>query len=149
MIQWLPCPASPGKGVLHFNIRDERRLDWIRNGPRLHESSLAQAALELAVRSAEQHGASRISRVRLAIGDLAQADGDTVAFWFGILAEGGPAAGAEVLVEHVGATAYCGACAREFAVAPPRWGLRCPDCGGNAELRSGRELAVVSIDVED
>jgi hydrogenase nickel incorporation protein HypA/HybF len=115
----------------------------------MHESSLAQSALELVLNTARTNGAGRVTSVRLAVGDLAQADGETVAFWFGILAEGTDADGARVTVEHVKAAARCPACGAEFELAPPRWAVRCPACGGNGELVAGRDLAVTSIDVED
>ena len=73
----------------------------------MHESSLAQSALDLVLATAQDNGAQRVTGVKLAVGDLAQADGETVAFWFGILAEGTAADGATVTIEHVKATARC------------------------------------------
>jgi hydrogenase nickel incorporation protein HypA/HybF len=115
----------------------------------MHESSLAQSALDLVLSTARTNGAERVTAVRIAVGDLAQADGDTVAFWFGILAEGTEADGAEVTIERVKASARCKLCGNEFDVLPPRWAVRCPACGGDGELSAGRDLRVTSIDVED
>jgi len=114
----------------------------------MHEASLAQAALDLALGAAREHGASRITAINLAVGAMAEADGETLAFWVGILAEGGPAGGATVHVTEVPAEAECEACGRTYPVVPPRWSLRCERCGGVGGLRSGRELAVASIEVE-
>ncbi len=114
----------------------------------MHEASLAKAALDLALDAARQHGASRITAINLAVGAMAEADAETLAFWVGILAEGGPAGGAAVNVAEVPARAECSACGREYQVVPPRWSLRCEACGGVGELRSGRELNVASIEVE-
>jgi hydrogenase nickel incorporation protein HypA/HybF len=114
----------------------------------VHEASLAQAALDLALDAARQHRAARITAIDLAIGVLAQADGESVAFWLGALAEGGPAAGARVRVIEVPAEAECEACGDKYSVTPPRWSLRCERCGGSGVLRQGRELRVASIEVE-
>jgi len=115
----------------------------------MHESSLAQSALDLVLTTARSNGAERVTAVRIAVGDLAQADGDTIAFWFNILAEGTEASGAEVTIEHVKAAARCKHCGNEFEITPPRWAVRCPACGADGELTTGRDLAVTSIDVED
>ncbi len=115
----------------------------------MHESSLAQSALDLVLTAARDNGATRVTGVKLAVGDLAQADGDTVAFWFGILAEGTPAAGATVTIEHVKATARCSSCENDFLLLPPRWAVRCPSCGSDGQLIAGRDLGVTSIDVDD
>lgn len=114
----------------------------------MHEASLAQAALELAVGTARDHGAGRITAITLAVGEMTEADGETLAFWIGVLADGGPAQGVAVKVAAVPAEAACRACGATFRVQPPRWALRCDRCGGAGELRSGRELSVASIEVE-
>jgi hydrogenase nickel incorporation protein HypA/HybF len=114
----------------------------------MHEASLAQAVLDLALEAARDHGAGRITGITLAVGAMAEADAETLAFWVGILAEGGPAGGAAVRVSEVPAEAVCTACGQTYPVVPPRWSLRCERCGGAGELRSGRELAVSSIEVE-
>ena len=114
----------------------------------MHEASLAQAALDLALDAARQHGAARVTAIDLAIGVLAQADGESVAFWLGALAEGGPASDARVRVTEVPAEAECADCGDKYSVTPPQWSLRCERCGGSGVLRQGRELKVTSIDVE-
>lgn len=114
----------------------------------MHEASLAQAALDLAVNAARENGASRVTAVNLAVGAMVEADGETLAFWVGILAEGGPAEGAAVRVDEVPARAECASCGLKFDVTPPRWSLQCSSCGGAGVLRSGRELSVTSVEVE-
>lgn len=114
----------------------------------MHEASLAQAVLDLALDAARQHSAARITAIRLAVGTMTHADPETLAFWVGILSEGGPAEGAVIEVDEVPAQAGCEACGWQYPVVSPRWSLRCERCGGAGELRSGRELSVTSIEVE-
>ena len=114
----------------------------------MHEGALAQAALDLVLETARQHGAGRVTVINLAVGALAEADPESLTFWVGVLAAGGPAEGAEVRVAEVPAEAECAACRSSYRVAPPFWSVRCERCGAAGELRTGRELAVTSIEVE-
>ncbi len=114
----------------------------------MHEASLAPAGRELATSTAREHGAERITSIRLVVGALAEVDPDSLSFWVEALAEGGPAAGAVVEVTEVAAEAACARCERTYRVSPPHWSLRCERCGGVGELTAGRELSVASIEVE-
>jgi hydrogenase nickel incorporation protein HypA/HybF len=114
----------------------------------MHEGSLAQSALNLAVETARENRAERIKSISLTVGRLAQVDPQSLKFWLGVLAEGTPAAGAEIRVTEVPGEAACPKCDARFPVEPPRWSLICPQCGEAGELKSGRELGVTSIEIE-
>jgi hydrogenase nickel incorporation protein HypA/HybF len=114
----------------------------------MHEGSLAQSALNLALSTARENGASRVKSISLTIGALAQVDPESLKFWLGVLAEDTPAAGAEIRLTETKGLAACPACGNEYEVGPPLWSVICPACGGAGELKSGRELGVTSIEVE-
>jgi hydrogenase nickel incorporation protein HypA/HybF len=114
----------------------------------MHEGSLAQSALGLAVQTAKQNDAQRIKAIDLTVGALAQVDPESLRFWLGVLAEGTPAAGAEIRIREVPGEAECGSCGERFRVEAPSWSLICPKCGEAGELKSGRELGVSSIEIE-
>ena len=114
----------------------------------MHEGALAQAALDLVLETAREHGAEKITSITLSVGALAQANGDSLAFWLGALAEGGPAEGATIDVLEVAAEGECKECGRRYTVEPPSWSLECPGCGKGGDLAAGRELNVSSIEVE-
>jgi hydrogenase nickel incorporation protein HypA/HybF len=114
----------------------------------LHEGALAQAALDLVLETAREHGAKRVTSITLSVGALAQANADSLAFWLGALAEGGIAEGARIDVVEVAAEGECRECGRRYPVEPPSWSLECPECGRGGELAAGRELTVSSIEVE-
>lgn len=114
----------------------------------MHEGSLAQSALGLAVETAKQNDAQRIKSITLTVGALAQVDPESLRFWMGVLAEGTLAEGAEIRITEVSGEAECARCARRFPVEPPRWSLVCEQCGEPGELKSGRELGVTSIEIE-
>jgi hydrogenase nickel incorporation protein HypA/HybF len=114
----------------------------------MHEGALAQAALDLVLETAREHGAEKVTSITLSVGALAQANGDSLAFWLGALAEGSPAAGATIDVVEVAAEGECRACGHRYPVEPPSWSLVCPECGRGGDLAAGRELTVSSIEVE-
>jgi Zn finger protein HypA/HybF involved in hydrogenase expression len=89
-----------------------------------------------------------VTAITLSVGALAQANADSLAFWLGALADGGPASGARIDVVEVAAEGECRECARRYPVEPPTWSLECPGCGRSGDLTAGRELTVASIEVE-
>ena len=114
----------------------------------MHEGSLAQSALNLAVETARDNGAARVKAISLTIGALAQVDPESLKFWLEVLAEGTPAAGAEIRLTEVRGEAACSKCGATYPVEPPSWSLICPRCSEGGELKSGRELGVTSIEIE-
>ena len=103
-------------------------------------------AVRLAVESARAQGASRIHELRLRVGVLSSAVPDALRFAFDAVSAGTMAEGASLSIETVPAKGWCATCAAEFGSD----GLlaECPRCGGwSDELRSGRELDIVSIEV--
>ncbi len=114
----------------------------------MHEGALAQAALDLVLETAREHGAERVTSITLSVGALAQANADSLAFWLSCLAEGSLADGATVDVVEVAAEGECKECGRRYPVEAPFWSLECPRCGKGGDLAAGRELTVSSIEVE-
>jgi hydrogenase nickel incorporation protein HypA/HybF len=126
----------------------------------VHELSLSAAIVD----TVERHAAGRpVTAVNMRIGTLRQVVPDSLVFYFEIVSRGTVCEGARLEHELVRALLCCPRCEREWdpepaplaTHAPPIGGLpelpafRCPDCGcGGAEVRSGGEFEVESIDVE-
>jgi hydrogenase nickel incorporation protein HypA/HybF len=122
-----------------------------RNGARidLHELSVTQAVLDIALAAARDTGARRIGAIHLVIGELGSFVDDSVQFYFDFLSKGTPAEGAILTFSRVPAQALCVACGGRFDVRPPL-PEACPNCGGGPySVTGGRELRVESIEVED
>jgi hydrogenase nickel incorporation protein HypA/HybF len=109
----------------------------------LHELAITRSLLGQALAEAGQHGANRITRINLLVGEQGSVVPDCVRFYFDELKKGTPAEAAEL----------------EFRTAPLR--IRCPKCGGEfgkieemcscnagGEVVSGQELVIESIDIE-
>ena len=111
----------------------------------MHELSLSSAILE----TVERHAAGRrVSAVQVRVGDLRQVVGETLVFYFGIVAEGTVCEGARLELERVPARLGCTACGHAWEVEMAHF--RCPACGSGAvEVTTGDEFMVESIEVQE
>ena len=110
----------------------------------MHELSIAQSV----VRIANEHARGRrIYRVDLRVGHLRQVVPSALEFAFELVAQGTPAEGAELAIEHVPAEGVCRSCgARSVMTAFP---VVCSCCGGlDLEVVAGEELDVDSLELE-
>lgn len=112
----------------------------------MHELSIMESALNLALDQARQNGASRVHVLRLRIGALSGVVPDALQFAFEALTPGTPAEGAELIIDNVPARFWCESCRREFESA--EMFAECPDCSRpSAELRAGREMELASMEI--
>ncbi len=110
----------------------------------MHELSLASAIVNTVAKHA---GGRRVTVVWLRVGRLRQVIPDTLEFYFEFVARGTVCEGARLEQELIGARVRCDPCEREWEIDMPIF--RCPGCGGAAEVVSGSEFEVESIDVEE
>ncbi len=114
----------------------------------MHELSITQRVLEIALQHAGKAGARRIEAINLVIGDLSSVVDDSVQFYFDYLSPGTIAEGARLVFKRIPACYRCRACGREFS---PSHGLdwQCPACERwDVEVLQGREFSIESIEVE-
>ena len=134
----------------------------------MHELALAEAVIATALDAAERQGFSRLTRIRVAVGQLQNIERETFEF---ALKEVLPAtesriAGAEIIVESEPARFRCRPCGREF-----RWGsdaspgsedaseaihfipelahayLHCPECHSpDFEVLEGRGVSIAALE---
>lgn len=113
----------------------------------MHELSIMQSALEVALDQARQAGAPRVCSLHLRIGALSGVVPEALEFAFKALTPGTAAEGAELVIEGVAARFWCPTCRREFAAEDML--AECPACHQpSAELRAGRELEVASMEID-
>ncbi len=113
----------------------------------MHELSIMQSALSLALEQAQRAGGGRVHVIRLRIGALSGVVPDALEFAFEALAPGTPAERARLAIEHVPARFWCATCTREFESEDML--AECPGCHGlSGELRAGREMELASLEVE-
>jgi hydrogenase nickel incorporation protein HypA/HybF len=113
----------------------------------MHELSIMQSALSIALEQARQAGASRVHEIRLRIGALSGVVPDALEFAFEALTPGTAAADAKLAIEQVPARFWCAKCQHEFAAEDML--AECPECHTfSGEIRAGREMEVASLEVD-
>jgi len=142
--------CQPGGGRLTLTIEPDcvgRGWAICIFGTIMHELSIMQSALSLALESARQAGASQVRVIRLRIGALSGVVPDALQFAFEALTPGTLAEGAELAIDNVPARFWCATCAREFQ--SDDMFADCPGCHrASGELRAGREMEVASLEIE-
>lgn len=113
----------------------------------MHELSITENVLRLALTHAEKAEAQRIITIYLVVGDLTGISEDSVRLYFEVLSRGTMAEQATLHFQRVPTRLRCHQCGREFEPQDMAW--RCPFCqmlGG--EVIAGREFYLESIEVE-
>ncbi|MBI4955931.1 MAG: hydrogenase maturation nickel metallochaperone HypA [Myxococcales bacterium] len=114
----------------------------------MHEASIAEALLEQIAEAALRHGARRVVGARVAVGALSAVEPQALAFAFEVMRAGTVAAACELVIEERPLVVSCAACGHSGPQDPREPG--CPRCQAvPVSVVSGRELCLVSVDVED
>ena len=113
----------------------------------MHELSITQGILSIALEKANAAHASRISRINLVIGELSGIADECVQFYFDFLSKDTIAAEATLSFQQPAIQLRCRNCAAVFSPANSDW--TCPDCRQQqVEIISGRECYVDSLEVD-
>ena len=108
----------------------------------MHELSVTESILEIALRHS---GEQRITDLHLVIGELSTFIDESVQFYWDIVSEGTPAAGARLHFRRVPAQLTCQTCGHTYS---PREALPCPACGSeDIRVVSGEEFYLEEIEV--
>jgi hydrogenase nickel incorporation protein HypA/HybF len=113
----------------------------------MHEMALAESMLEIVEKAARQHGASRVSAVRLEIGALSHVAVDALRFCFDAVTRGSLAEGATLDIESTPGEAWCMPCGERVPLA--QVGDACPRCGGyQLTVTRGEDMRVRDIAID-
>jgi hydrogenase nickel incorporation protein HypA/HybF len=113
----------------------------------MHELSVTEALLKIAVEHAEKADATRVTDLNIVIGDLASMVDESIQFYWEIIAKGTIAEQAKLHFRRVPAELQCNTCSLKYQ--PTDKELICPHCLGiGAKIISGEEFFLESIDVE-
>lgn len=111
----------------------------------MHEYSIVQALIERVDQEARAHGATRVHRVRVSIGELAGVEVGLLRTAFETFQQRTSCDGAALDVRRVDARWACARCGVAIAPGSP---LRCAACGEPARLASGDEIMLDQIEME-
>ncbi|MFN3705384.1 MAG: hydrogenase maturation nickel metallochaperone HypA [Thermoflexales bacterium] len=114
----------------------------------MHELSIACSLVEAAAQAAQQHGATRVTRVHLKLGVLSGVDADALRFSYDVAAQGTLLEGSQLEIDVLPALISCHQCGAS-CVLPTIQDFRCPACGAPSHrLLQGREIEIAHIEIE-
>ena len=122
-----------------------RRAPFGYNGC-MHELSVAESMVTVALENAAANHAKRIVRIGLVVGNMSGVSLDALRFAFDAVKADTIADGAELVIEETAAEAHCGACGTSFQAG--QYDFRCPSCGAPVVPTGGDELYVKELEIE-
>ncbi len=109
---------------------------------------ITQGILAASFEAARDAGATRITEIRVSVGELTEVVEFALQFAFESLTPGTMAEGATLVVTNVPARSRCRSCGSEYG--HDRFEMLCPSCGSfDVEPLQGRELRIDSIETDD
>ena len=113
----------------------------------MHELSVTESILAIALRHAQQANAKRIVNINLVIGKFSSVVDDSVQFYWDMIAENTIAQGAKLNFTRIPAEMTCRDCGHTFE--PTDETFECPQClSPRVKITKGEEMRVESIDIE-
>lgn len=114
----------------------------------MHELSIAQEIVEMAVDAATRANAERVLTVHLKVGRMSGVEAGALLFSFDVATQGTILEGSRLAIIDVPLVVWCSHCLKEVELATVQQ-FRCPTCDTPCgEIRSGRELDIESLEVE-
>jgi hydrogenase nickel incorporation protein HypA/HybF len=114
----------------------------------MHEMGITQSILEASFDAAEKAGATRITEIRISIGEMTEIQEFALQFAFEALTPDTMAEGATLVVTHIPAVSKCHDCGEEYR--HDRFQMLCTKCESfNVEPLTGREMRIDSIEADD
>ena len=113
----------------------------------MHEQSIVESLLALALENAAKAKASRIVKINVVIGELSGVVEEAMDFYFSFLRQNTIAAQASLAFTRVPTRLHCRKCNIDFVAE--NLDFRCPNCHEQqVEIVGGRELYIESLEVE-
>lgn len=113
----------------------------------MHELSVTESILEIALRHAEEAKASRITDLYLVIGQLSSLVDDSVQFYWDLISKDTPAEHACLHFRRIPTELLCLDCNHQYQ--PKVDDLTCPACHSpRVKVVAGEEFYLEAIDVE-
>lgn len=115
----------------------------------MHELSITQNILEIALRHGGKAQAKKISGIQLVIGQLSSVIDDSVQFYWDMIAEGTLAEGAQLRFKRIPAQLKCENCGHLYTLVGNQLDV-CPACdSAEVKIISGKEFQLESIEIEN
>lgn len=112
----------------------------------MHELSIAQNLVEIAVETAESAGMKQVKALYVKLGVLSGVVKEALEFSFEVVIEGTPLEGAKLFIEDIPVKIFCPRC-QEAHDLPEPLPMRCPICGTKTgQVLAGREMELYALE---
>jgi len=113
----------------------------------MHEVSIAQSLLQIAVDSCKKEGYKGIEIIKVKVGKASGIMPDALSFAFDAVKIGSIAEKATLTIDEIPVSGFCEGCKSSFTVEEA-YVLSCPLCGNvSIRVETGHELHVYEMDV--
>ena len=113
----------------------------------MHEMGITQSILEASFEAAEKAGATRITEIRITVGEMSEVVDFALQFAFEALTPETIAEGATLTINMLSPKSLCRDC--DLTYEHDRFQMICPACGSmNVEQLQGNELRIDSIEAD-
>lgn len=115
----------------------------------MHEMAIAMEIVDIAKDSIPLDlQDARVRRINLQVGKLSAIVPDSLRFCFDLVIKGTSLEGAQLVIQQRPVLVRCRTCQTQWTVTEPVF--LCGACGnGSIDMLSGRELDIISIEIED
>lgn len=111
----------------------------------MHELSVTESILEIALRHGRNAGATAVTDLFLVVGELSTIVDESVQFYWDIISEETAAAGSTLHFRRVPGLMGCRVCGHTYS---PREDLPCPNCGSlDINILAGEEFYLEAIEI--
>jgi len=115
----------------------------------MHELSITQSILEIALRHGEQAKASKINSLLLVIGQLSSVVDDSIQFYWDMIAKDTLAEGAQLNFRRIPAQLECQECNQTYSLESNQL-EGCPACESiKVKVIAGKEFRLESIEIDN
>ena len=113
----------------------------------MHELSVTESLLEIALRHAHAAQAKRINTLYLVIGNLSSIVDDSIQFYWDIMTKGTLAEGAQLIFQRIPTEMICLDCHHRYT--PEKEDMACQSCGSiHVKIIAGEEFQLEALDIE-
>jgi hydrogenase nickel incorporation protein HypA/HybF len=137
---------TPSRSRVEKECLIASRIQSCYNNHTMHELSVTESILEIALRHAQESKAKRVINLYLVIGQLSSIVDDSVQFYWDIISKDTAAEGAILHFKRIPARLHCQECGQEYT---PAGDLTCPAChSSRVRVTAGNEFRLEAMDVE-
>ena len=114
----------------------------------MHEMSITMDIVEIVKCEMARNGVAKLKSLKLKLGEMTAVEPESLRFCFEAAIGETPLEGAKLEIEEAPLSGRCKCCGEEY-ILERYFSTPCPGCGGSeSEMISGRELEIISMEVE-